>query len=193
MDPRKKGKLPKRRRLLTVSEKKRKIFLIALEECGQVNQAASIAGYSSSAALRAYRAKDEEFAKAWDVAESVAFDILEDEAHRRAVEGVMEPVFHQGEIVGHRVKYSDALLTTLLKANNPDKYRDNIKVDQEVKGNFGVAILPSTHTSALDWESRAAIVHESQDALMSDVDDKPDESIIDGEYEEEQNTEMTRG
>ena len=193
MDPKKKDKLPKRRRLLTVSEKKRKIFLIALEECGQVNQAASIAGYSSSAALRAYRAKDEEFAKAWDVAESVAFDILEGEAHRRAVEGVMEPVFHQGEIVGHRVKYSDALLTTLLKANNPDKYRDNIKVDQEVKGNFGVAILPSTHTSALDWESRAAIVHESQDALMSDVGDKPDEAIIDGEYEEEQNTEMTRG
>jgi len=192
MDPRKNHKKPKRRRLLTVSEKKRKIFLMALEECGQVNQAASIAGYSSSAALRAYRAKDDEFAEAWDVAESVAFDILEDEAHRRAVEGVMEPVFHQGEIVGHKVKYSDALLTTLLKANKPDKYRDNIKVDQEISGSFGVAILPSTHTSPLDWERRAAVVHESQEALMSDTKDA-DESVIEGEYEEEQNTGMTRG
>lgn len=174
-----KRKLPTKKPM-RLCEKRRKVFLLALEKCGQVNQAAEIAGYKSSATLHAYRKKDEDFAKAWSDAEEAAFDILEAEAHRRAVEGVLEPVFHQGEIVGYKIKYSDSLLTTLLKANNPEKYRDNLKVDQEIKGNFGVAILPSTHTSALDWENRAAVVHDSQDALM----DLSDEEVIDGQCEE---------
>ena len=41
----------------------------------------------------------------------------------------MEPEYYKGEVVGHTRKYSDALLMFLLKANRPDKYRDNIKVD----------------------------------------------------------------
>lgn len=47
---------------------------------------------------------------------------LEDEARRRAVEGVEEPVFYQGDVVGHVKKYSDDLLKLLLKANRREKY-----------------------------------------------------------------------
>jgi len=51
---------------------------------------------------------------------------LEDEAERRAVEGVEEDVFSpHGKKVGKRRVYSDALLVRLLKAAAPEKYSDS--------------------------------------------------------------------
>ena len=49
-------------------------------------------------------------------------DALEDTAIRRAVLGVEEPVFWQGQVVGWKTVYSDRLLTFLL-AGNRAKYR----------------------------------------------------------------------
>ena len=43
---------------------------------------------------------------------------MEDEAVRRAVEGVPRPVFYQGQIVGAVQEYSDELLIRMLKARN---------------------------------------------------------------------------
>jgi hypothetical protein len=57
-------------------------------------------------------------------------DSLEDEARRRAVEGVDEPVFYQGAVVGHVKKYSDELLKMLLRANRQTKYIVNKTVQQ---------------------------------------------------------------
>lgn len=54
---------------------------------------------------------------------------LEAEARRRAMDGVDEPVYHKGEVVGHVRKYSDTLLIFLLKAHRPHKYRDNYKIE----------------------------------------------------------------
>ena len=51
-------------------------------------------------------------------------DALEQEARRRALEGVEEPVFCRGERVGVIRRYSDALLILLLKAKRPEQFRD---------------------------------------------------------------------
>jgi hypothetical protein len=59
---------------------------------------------------RAFAAK---FMEAWEM----GVDALEDEAVRRAVLGWYEPVFSQGMYVGEVLRYSDSLLSTLLKAN----------------------------------------------------------------------------
>ena len=48
----------------------------------------------------------------------------EDEAVRRAHDGVDEPVFYQGKACGVVRKYSDTLLIFLLKGRRPEKYRD---------------------------------------------------------------------
>lgn len=40
---------------------------------------------------------------------------LESAAIRRAVHGIMQPVFYQGDVVGYKSEYSDGLLQTLLK------------------------------------------------------------------------------
>jgi len=52
-----------------------------------------------------------------------------DEAHRRATEGTEEDIFSpSGKLVGHRIKYSDALLQMFLKADHPDKFTERHEV-----------------------------------------------------------------
>lgn len=107
-------------------------FLIALSTNGNVTGACYAAKIDRSAA---YRAKDDdpEFAARWDEALQIAVDRLEAEAWRRAVDGVDEPVFQKGQQVGAIRRYSDQLMLTLLKAHNPDKFRDKVELIINVK------------------------------------------------------------
>ncbi len=73
-----------------------------------------------------WREQDPDFAANWDAALEAGTDILEDEARRRAVEGVEEPVFYQGKPVGQVRKYSDVLLIFLLKGRRPEKFKDRV-------------------------------------------------------------------
>jgi len=50
-------------------------------------------------------------------------DVLEARALERAADGIDDPVFYQGQVVGHRKVYSDNLLMFLLKSRD-DKYKD---------------------------------------------------------------------
>jgi hypothetical protein len=66
---------------------------------------------------------DEEFAERWRNAVEEGIDRLEDEAIRRARDGVTRPVFYMGQVVGHVQEYSDSLLKFLLEAKRPAVYR----------------------------------------------------------------------
>ena len=70
-----------------------------------------------------------EFKQALEEALNHGTDILEDEARRRAYDGVDEPVFYQGTMVGTVRKYSDALLMFLLRGRKPEVYRDRTEVN----------------------------------------------------------------
>jgi hypothetical protein len=59
----------------------------------------------------------------------VCAQMLEDEAFRRAHDGVDEPVFFQGQKCGDIRKYSDTLLTFLLKGMRPEKYKDRVMTE----------------------------------------------------------------
>ena len=111
----------------------RKGFLAALELTGNVTAAATAAGIERTTAYKArYRSEETEsrvFAKAWDEALEHATDLMEIEARRRALDGVEEPVYYKGEIVGGVRKYSDLLLIFMLKAHRPEKYRENLRVE----------------------------------------------------------------
>lgn len=76
-----------------------------------------------------YQARDVDpgFRKSWEMAYEDGTEVLEQEAHRRAVEGVEKPIYVKGEIVDTVYEYSDTLLIFLLKARDPKKYRENIK------------------------------------------------------------------
>jgi hypothetical protein len=72
-------------------------FLDALAQSGVAASACRTAGVPYST-VNKHRKTDDDFAAAWDDALEQATDTLETEARRRALEGVPEPVIHQGQL-----------------------------------------------------------------------------------------------
>lgn len=103
------------------------MFLFALTQTGQVSKAAAAAGIDRSTAYLERR-KNPEFAREWETAIQDAAFSLEDEAWRRAREGVSEPIVAGGKIIGVKRRYSDTLLIFLLKGLRPDRYSDNYTI-----------------------------------------------------------------
>ena len=101
------------------------VFLNLLGKNGNVSLSAHESGIARQTAYDA-RDRDKAFSQAWEDAMEQASDVLEREAWRRAAEGVKQPVFYRGEVVGHVRKYSDVLLMFLLNGARPDKYRERL-------------------------------------------------------------------
>lgn len=135
------------------AEKKKK-FLELFRQTGNVTTAAEAIGLNRATPYK-WREKDPEFAAAWDMAVEEAADRLEQEAWRRAVEGVEEPVYQGGKLVGKVRKYSDTLLIFLLKGNRPEKYADRVK--QEISGPAGGPIEMKKYESLTDDQLDALI------------------------------------
>jgi hypothetical protein len=66
--------------------------------------------------IRQWMQTDPEVASRLRTAQMIGHASLEDVAIERAVHGVEEDIFYQGEVVGQKTNYSDGLLQTLLKA-----------------------------------------------------------------------------
>ena len=101
-------------------------FLAAFRATGNVRLACKAASVGRSSHYR-WLEKDAEYHSAFNLAKEDATDVLEAEAHRRAVEGWEEEVgWYKGEAGGTVRKYSDVLLIFLLKALRPEKYRERV-------------------------------------------------------------------
>lgn len=83
---------------------------------GDMVEAARYSGVSTMFITR-WMKDDAEAAERLKEAQQVGYLGLENEARRRAVDGVEEDVFYKGEVVGKKVNYSDSLLSKLLEAN----------------------------------------------------------------------------
>lgn len=106
-----------------VRHPKKRAFLAAFAECGNVTRACELSGVPRCDHYR-WKRTDLKYAEFFSQAEEQAGDRLEAEARRRAVKGVNEPVFYQGAQCGVVRKYSDTLLIFLLKGARPEKYKD---------------------------------------------------------------------
>ena len=100
-------------------------FLHVLAETGNVSKACAAVG-AGRTTVYDWREDSPEFREAWDKTAKRAVGVLRDEAHRRAVEGVPEPVFYQGTQCGTVQRYSDALLALLLKSLDRDTFGDRL-------------------------------------------------------------------
>jgi hypothetical protein len=83
----------------------REPFLAAFRRSGNVRAACEVAGVARQVVYR-WRERDETFAEAWVEAKAEAIEVLEHEAHRRAMNS------------------SDTLMIFLLKAAKPEVYRE---------------------------------------------------------------------
>lgn len=115
-------------------------FLKAFARHGNVTRAAKAARVDRSTPYD-WQEKNEVFAAAWESAKGEAADVLEAEALRRAVTGTRKGIYHKGVLVATEKQYSDALLTLLLKANRPDKFRERSSVDYNGKLDVGLKYL----------------------------------------------------
>ncbi len=125
-----------------ISHPKKRAFLSAFAECGNKSRAAQMAGVAKQTIYTRQWREDREFQVALESARVMAADVLEQEAHRRAVEGVEEPVgWYKGEAGGTVRRYSDTLLIFLLKGVLPQRYRERVDV-RGVLAHLDVSLLP---------------------------------------------------
>lgn len=151
------------------------LFVAALAKSPNITAACQRAKVSRSWAY-AQRDEDPEFAATWDEALEMGVDEAQGELHRRAVKGVLEPVFYQGEEVGHIRRYSDTLLIFLLKAHRPEIYRETVRseltganggpIKQESKVDH--AIDSSTAESIFDVLAAAGVFSAASDDAKAD-------------------------
>lgn len=159
---------------MKLTPEKLSAFCAALAATGIVKRACEAVDISRQTAYE-WREENPNFAAAWDRSLRVGVGELEDEAHRRAFEGIDKPLVHQGQftVIYERDKngkviydeeveevevdgkiekrvtrvprvqldknnqpraatmkeYSDTLAIFLLKAHDPDKYRERSSVD----------------------------------------------------------------
>ena len=113
--------------LCVVTVRWQDVFLMTLREIGHVGRSCEAAKVSRNTAYT-YRHQDPEFAKAWETAIEDAAFTLEDEAWRRARDGVDEPIIYRGKIIATQKRYSDVLLMFLLKGIKPEKWADKLTI-----------------------------------------------------------------
>lgn len=102
-------------------------FLAAYEECGDIKRAASSAEMDRRLHYR-WLKDSPGYAAAFARARDRFADRLEAEAIRRANEGVLEPVFYQGQKIGAIRRYSDGLMQFLLRGARPEKYSQKTEI-----------------------------------------------------------------
>ena len=108
-------------------DRARERFLRWYAQSGNVTYAAKRAGVPRNT-IYEWQEADDQFAAAFREADLKATEVLEREAWRRANDGVAEPVYQHGKLVGTIQRYSDNLLMFLLRARAPERYRDRVDV-----------------------------------------------------------------
>src|SRR4051812_3676890 len=101
------------RRSDAVSNAWKAVFLAELEKTGVIGAACSAAGVSPQAVHYA-KNHDKRFLESYLLATEWANEALEDEALKRAKEGVLKPVYYRGTQIGEIRQYNDNLLMFLL-------------------------------------------------------------------------------
>ena len=123
-----------RQRKMTVADKER--FLEELRK-GRTVRLAAEAAHHPPTSFYWHRKNDPEFAAAVEEAIAIGTDVIEDEAFRRGVEGVVKKVYGKvapgiDGVIGEEIVYSDRMLEVMLKGRRPE-YRDNPKVQIDNK------------------------------------------------------------
>ena len=84
-------------------------FFEHLSRTGNVRVACAAVGLSRAAAYR-QRHRDATFDRRWSIALGLARDVGIQALSERALEGVEEPVYYRGKLVGSRRRYDNRLL-----------------------------------------------------------------------------------
>lgn len=139
------------------------------------DEATACATYNVGAAsFRLALEKDHSFAERVSNAKRLYLAELEQEAKRRAVNGVTRKKYYQGEEIGEEQEYSDKLMVELLRAAAPEKYSRKTNVENNTTVNVEA-----------DQGMRQKLAAALKIPLNSTPTPLEDEDAIDGEYQED--------
>ena len=131
---------------LKITEEFKAAFLAMMEQLPNITVVSRLMGISPSN-IYAARKKDPKFDEDILAAVEEGYDLLENEARRRAVDGVVEPIFYKGEQISDERgnptgvrKYSDTLLTFLLKGYRPKKFNPGAKLELATEDDITITL-----------------------------------------------------
>ena len=132
-------------------------FLDSFRAIGNISKAAIAAGVSRKTVYNWLKNSDD-FRNRFEEAEEDVRDAIREEIHRRAIEGVDEPVYQRGLLVGHVRKYSDALLIKMAQARLPE-YRSLVAKSQPkpAEESNEPRKVEVTIVEVSDWDSVARV------------------------------------
>ena len=117
------------------SQKKRKFLKAVLITGGNLKRAADYVKQDLSTHYKWQT--DEQYMAVFKKTLERSTDILESEAINRAIEGEVEDVYFEGEVVGTRLRKSDNLLMFLLKERKPT-YKDSFNPAMFNTGSYAI-------------------------------------------------------
>lgn len=148
------------------SPQRMNLFLKALHRNnGNVSKSAKAAGVCKHTVYQ-WRSKDEIFAQRWDIAVDEVMEVMEEEAYRRAVQGVEKPIFYKGQEIGTIKEYSDRLLEFMLSAKRG--YARNTKTEHTGPGGGPLQSISAQITKEMTEEEAANIYMSTIDGNTSD-------------------------
>lgn len=157
-----------RKKHVSFTPAKQREYFELLAENGLKAHACRVLNISREA-LRLERQKNPAFAELEAEALDYFNETLEQEAIRRAKDGVDKPIYYKGHKVDTVKEFSDRLMEVLLTGRIPEKYGKQLKGDTNVSVS-GVLVI-NQRVSAEDWEQAA-----QTKALPSPED------VVEGEY-----------
>ncbi len=104
------------------------VFFARLAEFANVSKACVAANLSRDHVYDVRRA-NKEFARRWDEAFDIGYDAMEEEAQRRAYEGVDKPIYKNGFLVDVVKETSDSLMMFLLKGRRRRVFGDKQEIN----------------------------------------------------------------
>ncbi len=147
-------------------------FIEALADLGSVAAACKAVDMSQPGAY-ALRREDgaESFRAAWDAALDLGVRRIEDVVMDRALNGVEEPLYSYGKLVGTRRRYNDRLLMFILRNRAPERFADGRAKGLNAIDAAQIERLKKQWRK--EWESQQR--HVSADEVRANIDKKIEE------------------
>jgi hypothetical protein len=151
-------------------------FIEALADTGSVDAACKAVNMSTVGAYHLRRQPEaESFRKAWEAALQLGVARVEDVVMDRALNGVEEPLYSYGKLIGTRRRYNDRLLMFILRNRAPERFAEG----KRISGMGGLNAVGQMELERLkkqwreEWEAEQRKV--SPEQVRASIDRKVEE------------------
>jgi len=155
------------------TETRQRDFIEALADTGSVHAACREVNMSQGGAYYLRRQPGaESFRAAWQAALDLGVQKIEDVAMDRALNGVDEPLYSYGKLVGTRKRYNDRLLMFMLRNRAPERFAEGKAKGMNAVGKMELARKKKQWRAEWEAEQRSvspAELHESINRKIEEI------------------------